>query len=521
MDFFGKHWPLYMALGVISILGVFILLCVPFDSLISNVFPDDAFYYFKIAEHILAGNGSTFDGIHFTNGYHPLWLLMLLPVFAIFGTAPALAPLYAIWAIDLLLFVATTVVLYMLIAHYTESRGIRAFALCVWVFNPFLWYEFLNGLETGLMLFLLALFIYGAARLKEARRTSSLHLWALLGALGGLLTLARLDAIFYPAFFFAYIFFTAPRERFRPVLVAGLTFCVVVFPWFLWNYMVSGMFFTSASIAHTMVNHHLVFADNGPGIFTLLKATLSSTYRGITLAFSQTGALFLCLFSMGFGTALFLRARVYRSLSWRTLPPELVLFGGFVLLFLANAAVRWSMRSWYFIAIHLFFVLALTYVSTRILEELEQPRLLVVFFICSFLPLTLLAWDDNLRDREVAAREMRAAAIWSNEHLPVGSTIGVFNAGVQAYFSEHRVVNLDGLVNNDAFEAMRAQILWRYIETASIEYIIDFDPYIAYRYRDFFGADPFLHLEEIERIRVSGYDSGNNGVAVYRVKRSR
>ena len=49
-----------------------------------DVFEDDFFYYLVVAKHILAGQGSTFDGTHLTNGYHPLWMavfLVLSPVF--------------------------------------------------------------------------------------------------------------------------------------------------------------------------------------------------------------------------------------------------------------------------------------------------------------------------------------------------------------------------------------------------------------------------------------------------------
>ena len=44
---------------------------------------DDAYYYFRIAQNIALGRGSTWDGIHSTNGYHPLWLLMLIPLYFI------------------------------------------------------------------------------------------------------------------------------------------------------------------------------------------------------------------------------------------------------------------------------------------------------------------------------------------------------------------------------------------------------------------------------------------------------
>jgi len=39
-------------------------------------FEDDFFYYLTVAKNIAAGRGSSFDGIHPTNGYHPLWLLL-------------------------------------------------------------------------------------------------------------------------------------------------------------------------------------------------------------------------------------------------------------------------------------------------------------------------------------------------------------------------------------------------------------------------------------------------------------
>jgi hypothetical protein len=42
-----------------------------------GVLQDDAYYYLKIAGNVANGNGSTFNGIVPTNGYHPLWLLLL------------------------------------------------------------------------------------------------------------------------------------------------------------------------------------------------------------------------------------------------------------------------------------------------------------------------------------------------------------------------------------------------------------------------------------------------------------
>lgn len=49
------------------------------EYLVSHM-PDDAFYYFTISRHLARGQGSTFDGLHRTNGYHPLWAIAQTPV---------------------------------------------------------------------------------------------------------------------------------------------------------------------------------------------------------------------------------------------------------------------------------------------------------------------------------------------------------------------------------------------------------------------------------------------------------
>ena len=53
----------------------------------NGLFEDDAYFYLQIARNIAEGQGSTFDGIATTNGYHPLWMAAL----ALAGTPLALA----------------------------------------------------------------------------------------------------------------------------------------------------------------------------------------------------------------------------------------------------------------------------------------------------------------------------------------------------------------------------------------------------------------------------------------------
>ncbi|MGE5642424.1 MAG: hypothetical protein ACM3Y8_05375, partial [Byssovorax cruenta] len=75
---------------------------------------DDAYYYFKVAQNISEGHGSTFDGINKTNGYHPLWMLICVPIFAL-ARFDLILPLRVLFVVMNALSLATAILLYRLI----------------------------------------------------------------------------------------------------------------------------------------------------------------------------------------------------------------------------------------------------------------------------------------------------------------------------------------------------------------------------------------------------------------------
>ena len=57
-----------------------------FGTLASNGYLyDDSFYAFNIARNIAEGNGASFDSIHPTTGFQPLYVFLLVPVYMICG----------------------------------------------------------------------------------------------------------------------------------------------------------------------------------------------------------------------------------------------------------------------------------------------------------------------------------------------------------------------------------------------------------------------------------------------------
>ena len=147
--------------------------------------PDDAFYYLEIAGRLSRGQGFTFDGIHTTNGFHPLWQLALVPFGWVFGSGDAGVRAVLIFGV---LCCLVAVLLFVRLAWSIAGPGpallggvaATQFALSRWV----------DGMEGPVVLLALALL---ATALAAADASPSRRMVVVAGAASALLVLARLD----------------------------------------------------------------------------------------------------------------------------------------------------------------------------------------------------------------------------------------------------------------------------------------------------------------------------------------
>ena len=103
-------------------------------NLIRDVNEDDAFYYFQIARNLAEGKFSTFDGgITRTNGYHPLWLLLITPFYWVFDKETAL---FGIKAFEIML-VAGGVALVAMATRLARLPWILLFALLPMLYQQY------------------------------------------------------------------------------------------------------------------------------------------------------------------------------------------------------------------------------------------------------------------------------------------------------------------------------------------------------------------------------------------------
>lgn len=148
--------PYVLVAATLAFLSVFFLTA-PIQRVLT-VIPDDSAYYFKIAENASAGDGLTFDGINRTNGFQPLWLYMLVPVYAAIHRPPE--TMYRIFLVLQVLLLAGAALLLNAVLPRFVSR--RAALLGLVLYILFVFVPAANGMESAILVFLLvAAFFYG------------------------------------------------------------------------------------------------------------------------------------------------------------------------------------------------------------------------------------------------------------------------------------------------------------------------------------------------------------------------
>lgn len=164
------------------------------EALIRYFNADDAYYYYQTALNAVRGNGISFDGIARSNGYHPLWMLVCVPVFALASISKFL-PLRVLVVILSLLFSGSGYLVYRILLKYTH-RTFSLLGLALWLFSLTIYRKTaMMGLESGISSFFLLLLFWLAVEWEANPKRS---LWW-VGAAALLALLGRLDNVFFVA----------------------------------------------------------------------------------------------------------------------------------------------------------------------------------------------------------------------------------------------------------------------------------------------------------------------------------
>lgn len=483
-------------------------------------FRDDAYYCFAWARSLAEGAGPCVSAGIQTSGVPFAWSLLLAAGGALLGTSaiPALAQ-----ALGLALHAATAL---GIAAALWRTPWLAAAAALLYAGNPFLLSEAQNGQETALACAAL-LALLAAVRRREA--------WFAVGAV--LAVFARSDLLLVVIALALFRHGRSPRALFAPAVAAlGLAAVSLALtgsaqqdsawpmPWLmhthflagepdlgawlqrLWWYLRPCLLGGPFAVVSPVLGGALVYVVLRARVpFGLAPLPLIAVLAAWALGASEVAVPLLA-------AALLLALRALEPTD-DVLEPA---FLGLAALVAAHHLVRFYPRDYYFAPFGVAGVLAIASIGR------DRPRLAALLIVAAA---ALGVREARQAPRWPWQREMALAGRMLREVLGSDVAVGCFNSGIVSWLHPGPIVNLDGVVNREAFAALRRGALEEYLDARGVRFVLDTP--VQFARRDawvhasgaHFGADfdPSRDLREIARFDVPGVDGGRPGTDSFRL----
>ena len=216
-------------------------------SILTNYISDDAFYYFNTARNLGLGYGLSFDRCTKTNGFHPLYMLVCVPVFTMFSNY-LYFPILLICILNLLFHLFSAILFFRLLKNFVANINTQLFLFSIYLFNPILLTLSLSGLEFSLNCFMFMLHLFLVIKPKKN--------YKIIGIVSSLLFLTRTDNAIYLIFMWAYIIFKP--KNFKKILKTMFPFFIISLLWFIFSYIQTGDFMQISGLAKRLHNKHYI-----------------------------------------------------------------------------------------------------------------------------------------------------------------------------------------------------------------------------------------------------------------------
>ena len=449
----------------------------PLEVLDDLVIPDDAYLSLQIAKNIASGLGPLY-GLDYTNGFQPLYVFLMTPIFYIFQ-GDIIAPVYGSL---LLSTIFDSLTLYLLIRLAMRLTGTITAPLLIglsWATGPYVISTTLNGLETMMATaFTVGTFYLLTKLLTDSGYGDNKREYTLgsikVGILLGLGAVTRIDSlVLLPAVTLVVIYYNSPYYRpegaqgessfnleriVRFLLIVSAAIFLINLPWWYFSYTYTGDIYQISGKAvrqlsliglggeaptfdwyykHIMHAFKVIYAGSPAGYTTLL----------LLLAFSP----------------LLIKGKVRGALLRSALPLSgYLLFCGALFL----AYTLYIFTPWFYYRYLFPFVLIPLFFSPVLIEAigkgLHSARLRAPLGVVAALVLigpnvTSDRFISFYRGENTNTQGYMNLGLWAKRTFPEGMTIGSMQTGGLAYFGEGlTVINLDGVVNKRCYEYLVA-----------------------------------------------------------------
>lgn len=423
----------------------------PSDELSWRANADDAYYYFKLAQHLGSGAGATFDGINPTNGFHPLYALLLVPIFQYAGndidfgvhlalTLVALASSVTAWPI-------------YLTGKYVHSPLAGTIGALAHLLNPWVVILTMTGVESAVYVCCFAWTVMAYVRWKSHEQ--SLRGVVLIGLLAGLTIMARSEGILLLAGIVFDQLVVYRRMLGRAIAFAaicGLFAGIVCLPWLLWSISWFGTPFQISASAIMLHSYVGMPADAIAAVEWYIGRIFwfLPRYAYKILLFNLPTVL---LFGLMLGQALLTYQPPLKT-AWSSSSQFAFLILPFICITAYYNLILLHQQHWYFNAP----VLIVTLIGASIGAEevvrsgevyLQQKyQIVATSTICTiFIIVITIMWQRGLYPAQNGASMLgRQIASTDLRYERLGAT----DNGIVGFFCRCTMVNLDGVMNNAA-----------------------------------------------------------------------
>jgi len=319
-----------------------------------------------------------------------------------------------------------------------SSKGEPQAYISLGVFLLLVFTQSINGMESALLVF--ALIILYSASIKYYRR------YFLIGILAGVLVLARLD---FFILIFTWLIVQLIRKDWKSCFLISTGFLLLLLPYVLSNYLSTGYFqpitgILKSSFPDININFDLQFTFTALiSIFTALAASVIYFIfflRNADIRSNKNPFIFILSFTV-------------------------ILHFLFYILF-----TKWEVLNYYF----LFYGVFVSLISAEFIN-LKKIKLIIPVFISASVIFVLLKIISHV-DKNIESSwhaEAYNAAIWARGNTSPDEIFAMRDAGNFAYFSERRVINLDGIVNDYCYqEFLRKNKLNLYLRKNNVSYYV-------------------------------------------------
>lgn len=527
--FVGKMSFAIMAIAIaLALYQTIRIVTLPEDSFISNTIIDDALYYVVPAYHFYHGYGWSFDRENLTNGFQPLWAIIVLGIVSV--VQDKLLVLRVVVFLSAALHIIGSLLLWRWL-YLLAPRGATVAAVGL-LFSGFTNRLMFLGMENGLALFLyvciLKLFWLSVS---EFRRRYLYGLSVLLS----LFALVRVEYILFLPLVWVVLGVWDARSKARAhrgprrIWFAGtLSFL----PFAVWLGFSQIYFGTALPISGSV---KLFYESQWPawqgGLLNSLiwhaKRAIAMILAPLTLSaerflwFELNLALplltkvgnYLLAFGLGIvGPGLLFRDFIRGNRGYelnRVTPLSLVVFSGVLFALGHGLAIAVFLPHFTLYGIWYFPVeLATAWLMIGLeievfLNLLRKTRLLDILLPAAVLVVNSTSYNLEAGINFSNVNTFVQAARFMEEHLPAHSRIGTLSSGYVSWFApSHTIINLDGLMNNvDFFENyLKRNRVADYVRTRNIEYLADYTTFDGWRRGYFPHTD--LPLSDMELIYI-------------------